>query len=273
MTFIPIWNTVVRLFIFLIVGLLLYSFREEHKKLFEANQKLKLFNEEKNKFIGIAAHDLRSPLAGIYSFTDLLLNDPKKGISPDVSEIISLIRKMSNNGMIMIKDLLDISKIESGNIDLKMQQNDYITFLKEQIRINQLLAKNKEISIILEHQADKIFACFDRNYLAEVIDNLLTNAIKYSFINSNIIVRVTESENKIILTEVIDSGKGIQVDEQQNLFNYFQKTSTKPTAGEQSTGLGLAIAKKIVTAHKGSIGVKSKTGEGSVFYFTLPLNC
>lgn len=261
---IPIWNSVTRLIIFIFVGYLLFSLKAKNKK-------LDFLNEEKNKFVGIAAHDLRNPIGGIFSFTEILLTLHEKSLKPEVHEIISFIRKMSNNCLVMIKELLDISKIESGKVNLKPEYQNYTSFLKEQVHLNQYLAENKNIKIKL-NSPEKILACFDAHYLSEVIDNLISNAIKYSYRNSEILVNVTLN-GKSLLTEVIDKGKGIPVHEQQNVFNYFQKTSTKPTEGETSTGLGLAIAKRIISDHNGQIGVSSEVEKGANFYFSIPLEC
>lgn len=261
---IPIWNSVARFFIFIFVGYLLFSFKAKNKK-------LESLNEEKNKFLGIAAHDLRNPIGGIYSFTEILLTLHDKNLKPEVREIVGFIKKMSNNCLVMIKELLDVSKIESGKINLKPVYQDYISFLKEQVHLNQYLAENKNIKIKLK-SPEKIFACFDAHYLSEVIDNLISNAIKYSYRDSEILVYVALKENSL-LTEVIDKGRGIPVNEQQHVFNYFQKTSTKPTEGEQSTGLGLAIAKRIISDHYGQIGVSSELNKGSNFYFSIPMEC
>ena len=136
--------------------------------------------------------------------------------------------------------------------------------------MNQLLADKKDIKIVLEAEDPALSFNFDEKYLAEVVDNLLTNAIKFSNPGSRVIVRVSVLPNENIRTDVIDEGIGIPADEQHKLFQYFQKTSTEPTGGEGSTGLGLAIAKKIVSIHEGRIGVKSEPGKGSEFYFELP---
>ena len=106
--------------------------------------------------------------------------------------------------------------------------------------------------------------------MSEVINNLISNAIKFSIPKSEIVIKVSLTKNDKIKTEVIDKGEGIPKEEQYKLFKYFQKTSTKPTAGESSTGLGLAISKKIVIEHGGEIGVISEIDEGSNFYFELP---
>jgi len=137
--------------------------------------------------------------------------------------------------------------------------------------MNQLLAKNKNITIHLNSPTENLTLDFDKHYLSEVIDNLLSNAIKYSNNNGEIDVKILMPDNKKTITEVIDKGIGISEEEQQKLFNYFQTTSTRPTAGEQSTGLGLAIAKQIIKLHNGEIGVKSIRDQGSNFYFSLPI--
>jgi signal transduction histidine kinase len=111
---------------------------------------------------------------------------------------------------------------------------------------------------------------FDEHHLSEVLNNLITNAVKFSHPESEIVVKVSQTPEGMIKTEVIDTGEGIKKEEQAGLFRYFQRTSTRPTAGEKSTGLGLAIAKKIVLEHKGNIGLTSKRKKGSNFYFELP---
>jgi signal transduction histidine kinase len=268
--FFPIWNAFVRLIMYSAIGLLLLYLKEKDKTLNLVNRNLKALNEEKNKFIGIAAHDLRSPVSGIYSLSDLLIDEYKNNVHPKVLELLNLIRTMSNNTLVVLKNLLDVSKIESGKVELKLKTQDYISFIKKQIFLNQILARHKNITISLQSRTDSIITDFDNHYLSEVIDNLLSNAIKYSYNNSEIIVKISFPENKQILTEVIDKGQGIPEAEQQRLFNYFQKTSTRPTGGETSTGLGLAIAKQIITLHDGEIGVKSVLDQGSNFFFTLP---
>ncbi len=133
------------------------------------------------------------------------------------------------------------------------------------------MANHKNIAILFESQSESISIDFDEHYLSEAVDNLLSNAVKYSYKNSKIIVRLSVLNHEQILTEVIDSGKGISEPEQQNLFQYFQTTSTRPTGGEKSTGLGLAIVKQIINMHNGEIGVKSTLNKGSNFFYRLPV--
>ncbi len=267
--FLTVWNSVVRLSTFALMGLLLVYLKEKLKELRRINSNLKQLNEEKNIILGTAAHDLRNPIGGIYSFSNLLTNDFSDILNPEALEIVEIIKSTSHNSLFILQNLLDVSKIESGQVSLNLKNQDYISFLQQQISVNRILAKHKEINISFHYPVVRLELLFDEHYLSEVVDNLLSNAIKYSNRNTEIIVKVSQPNMNLVLTEVIDQGQGIPADEQQKLFNYFHTTSIRPTEGEQSTGLGLAIAKKIVVLHGGEIGLKSVLNEGSDFYFQL----
>lgn len=265
------WNTFVRLSIFLAFGILLLYLKEKQKTLNQINTRLLELNEEKNKLIGIAAHDLRSPVGGIFSILEILTEERKGELSTKALELVFLAKNMANHTLVVLRNLLDVSKIESGKIELDLKTSDYISFIKEQISYSQIIADKKRIYITFSSEIKELMLAFDKHYLSEVIDNLLTNAIKYSFPEKQIIITVFLEDNKQLITEVIDFGKGIEEKEQVKLFQYFQTTSTRPTNSESSTGLGLAIAKKIVSLHGGEIGVKSKINQGSTFYIKLPI--
>lgn len=266
---IPAWNALVRLFIFLIFGLLLRLLNERLMNLEVVNKQLAQLNLEKNRFIGIAAHDIKNPIGTISSFSDLLISDFSEKMDTEVAEMIGYIKELSSNSLHILKNVLDVSKIESGIIDIKTKKQDYIQFIRKQIFYYQILAKKKDIHLVFESPLKEIIFDFDENYLGEVISNLLTNAIKFSDKNAEIHIKVSLTKDKYLKTEVIDFGKGIHESEHYKLFNYFQKTTTQPTAGEQSTGLGLAISKKIITEHKGIIDFTSELNKGSNFYFEL----
>ncbi|MBN3584416.1 HAMP domain-containing histidine kinase [Algoriphagus aestuarii] len=271
MLFFPIWNAGVRLIFFVSIGLLLYYLKANEKQLTSLNTHLKAINNEKNKFIGIAAHDIKGPLGIIYSFSDILIEGYKEELNTEVIEIVEIIKKTSNDSITVVRNLLDVSKIEAGKLVLNYKNQDYIPFINNQVHINQILAKNKDIEIKLEAPTDPLMVDFDEHYFSEVIGNLLSNAIKYSNRNTVITVKVTLPNTNELLTEVVDNGIGISEAEQQNLFKYFQKTSSRPTEGEESTGLGLAISKQIINLHQGHIGVKSSRNQGSTFFFSIPL--
>jgi signal transduction histidine kinase len=268
---ITFFSAFIRFLVFNIIGLLILYLKQKQKHIDILNTHLKNINQEKNKFLGIVAHDLRNPLGNINAFSDYLIKEYKGKVDKELIDILGLMQNISGNTMSIVDNLLDISKIESGRIELTLQSEDLIGFIKQHIHFSQRLAKQKQIVIKYRSTLEKLFTRFDNKHLSEVIDNLLSNAIKYSKPNSEILVKISQMENKKVLTEIIDSGRGIPEAEQKKLFRYFQTTSTKPTAGEKSTGLGLAIAKQLINLHKGEIGVKSSEKSGSNFYFTLPI--
>ncbi|MCA6074452.1 sensor histidine kinase [Fulvivirga sedimenti] len=268
MSFLPYWNATVRLIIFAGFGWLLYANRLKQQDLQTANQRLSELNNEKNKFLGMAAHDLRNPIGGINGLSEIMMM--KETTEDERSEILRMIKKLSENMLQLITNLLDVSKIESGNLELHKRFQDINQFLREQCEMNQLMANRKEIKINMIFEQEPIFTTFDANYLSQVVNNLLSNAIKYSQRGSLITIRVARIEEMRVRVEFEDQGRGIRAEEQKKLFNYFQRTSTIPTEGEQSTGLGLAIAKKIITEHLGTIGLKKSNESGSVFFFELP---
>lgn len=266
---IPVWNALVRFFIFLSFGVLLRMLNERLFKLEELNKQLNQLNQEKNRFIGIASHDIKNPIGTISSFSDLLISDFSNNMDDEAKEIVGYIKELSTNSLHILKNVLDVSKIESGTIDLKIHKQDYIPFIKRQVFYHQIIAKKKDIQLNLETNLEEFFIDFDENYMTEVTSNLLSNAIKFSNKNSEIAIKVSLDENENLKTEIIDSGKGIPKEEHHKLFNYFQRTTTQPTAGEHSTGLGLAISKKIINEHNGTIDFISELNKGSNFYFVL----
>jgi signal transduction histidine kinase len=271
-SFFPVWNGFTRLVIFISIGSLLLHLRRKDHKLKQANDNLIQLNYEKNKFIGIAAHDLRSPVTGISSYTEMLMTNCADKMDNEMLESIQEINETSNNVLKVINDLLDVSVIESGNLVLNREFLDYTDFVNRKVENIRKRAKNKDLSIFFHSSLNGTLVPFDSHYMADIVDNLLTNSVKFTPAGGQITISLSLTENQKVLTEVSDNGKGIPEDEQSKLFNYFQKTSTKPTGGEGTTGLGLAIVKHLVTLHGGEVGVRSKLNEGSTFYFTLPLS-
>lgn len=237
----------------------------------QQNMELEDLNRQKNEFCGMAAHDLRNPITVIQNSSSIILNYLGDNLTNKQKEFVEKINDSSRFTINLLNDLLDISKIESGTLELEITQNDYIDFLKNNIELNGFFANEKGISIKLGLRDEIPLVDFDKNKIEQLLNNLISNAIKYSYPDTEINIEV-EKEGDFVLTKVIDQGQGIPEDEQPNIFKAFQQASTKPTAGEKSTGLGLAIAKKIVEGHKGEIWVESKVGNGSSFCFKLPMN-
>ncbi len=236
----------------------------------EQNKELVKLNALKNSFVGMAAHDLRNPLTVICSLTQLMMMD-MAALSPDkIEKNLGMIRVSGQRMLALINNLLDVTAIESGNLKLNIQSGSLKKLIEERLQLFEFNAKKKdiEIQLTLNNACDGFF---DQNHIAQVIDNLVSNALKFSEPNKNIYITL-ELENTKAKVSVRDEGPGISKEDQVKLYGTFQKLSAQPTAGEKSTGLGLAIVKKVIEAHKGELKVDSQLGAGTTFSFTLPLN-
>ncbi len=240
---------------------------ESRRKLEQKVEELRKLNEQKNRFLGIAAHDLRNPLGSIRGFSDFLLEG---GLDEETSqEYLRNISGASSDMLILLNDLLDIAQMESGNFDLHLANADISEMVGTRAALARLSAAKKDIAVEV-HLQEGLVCLMDQDRIAQVVDNLISNAVKYS--PHKTIVRVeTSREGGMARVTVRDEGPGIKENERHKLFGEFQKLSARPTGGEKSTGLGLAIAKKIAEAHQGHIGVESEAGKGSAFYFKIPL--
>lgn len=242
---------------------------EQRKALIEKNKHLKELNKQKNQLLGIAAHDLRNPLAVINSFSEILAEGIYDLTQEKLKEILNVIYNSSKFTLQLLNDILDYSKIESGTLELKKVKLNYEHFVKENIYQNEVLAAKKNISLTLSALNNTIQLDFDSRRMDQVLNNLIGNAIKYSYPGSCIRINITE-DTDFLITTVEDNGQGIPEKDLPHLFEPFRQASVKTTNNEKSTGLGLAIVKKIVEAHNGEVSVSSSVGKGSRFSFSLP---
>jgi signal transduction histidine kinase len=236
----------------------------------EMADRLEQLNQTKNKFLGIAAHDLRSPLGSVRGFSRLLSEELSGQLSSDQEEFLDIIYQQSNHMLALVEDLLDVAVIESGKLDLRIQKDSVIEMIEKRIRLFQHKLNKKHIKISTRFD-DVPEIAFDRIRLSQVIDNLLSNAIKFSPENGKIFVNVYIIDDRIRI-DVIDEGPGILLEHQPHIFGAFQKFRKKQAGSEKSTGLGLLIVKRIIEAHNGSIRVVSEPGKGTTMSFTLPIH-
>jgi len=251
-----------------------YSKTLEHKveerthELKEAKIQAEQANDLKTELLGIAAHDLKNPLNVILGFSDLIQDDV-----PENSESIKYleaIKKSSDDMLDIISKLLNSAAIETGEIKLELDSVSLNQLLQSVIDEYIPLAANKQQKLSVGYPDKVIYIYADAGCIKEVISNIVSNAVKYSFCNSNIKINYYYKNNNAFI-EVIDKGPGISVTEQKKLFQKFQKLSAVPTGGESSTGLGLSIAKKLIELHNGNIEVKTEKGTGSTFTIILPV--
>jgi signal transduction histidine kinase len=233
-------------------------------------QELVELNELKNKFMGMAAHDLRNPLTAIEGYLFLLGKGHFGEVTETQSEIIKKVRGQGHTMVELLEGLLDVNVIQSGHLKLEPASTSLRTLLEDGVDTAKPMAADKSIDLVLELPEGSIPVLADPHRVGQVLANLLSNAVKYSHTGTSTTVRAVTREG-IAYVAIQDQGQGIPPEEVENLFTEFGRTSVKPTGGERSTGLGLAIVKRIVEAHGGTVSVESTVGMGSTFHFTLPL--
>lgn len=236
------------------------------------NRSLKSINEQKNSLLGMAAHDIRNPLAVIMLCVDMLTSQSGKPGYEDVRvKMVGRIKQNAQFMLQMVNDLLDVSQIESGKLFLECKACSMRHLILERIPMYRQSAATKGVTVRSRCAADLPKAYADGTRITQVLDNLVSNAVKFSHPGTRVVVKA-QQEGSAIHVAVMDQGQGIPEEERQRLFLPFSKTSIRGTAGESSTGLGLAICRKIVEGHPhGRIAVESEFGKGSTFSFWLPV--
>ncbi len=232
------------------------------------NRQLVQLNDQKNTFLGIAAHDLRSPLGTIQMALTLLLDSQFEMTEQERTTILQDAVSQTQHMLTMLDNLLDVAQIESGKLTLTQEQVDLPLLLESAVTRHSSLAAPKGTQVRLAAVPNGS-VMGDSMRLHQVLDNLLSNAIKYSPAGSQVVVSI-EKLDRFWRVNVRDQGPGINPEDRQRLFQDFARLSARPTGGERSTGLGLAISRRVVHAHGGQIGVDSEPGQGSTFWFTLP---
>ncbi len=238
-------------------------------ELAEANEKLVALNNTKNRFLGIAAHDLRTPLAVIQGMSRLL----SAGIIGEVNEkqmtLLGRISRSSEFMLGLVGNLLDVSQIEAGQLNLDTVPRDIAGLVTDNVALNRLLAEQKGINLTLDVVGEVGSVEVDGPKLEQVLNNLISNAIKFCSEGATVAVRFTR-EGGFVAIYVRDNGPGIPAEDLDRLFLPFERASVRSTAGEKGTGLGLAIVQKIVRSHGGEVTVESKVGVGTTFCVKLP---
>jgi signal transduction histidine kinase len=230
-------------------------------------------NEMKNQLLGMAAHDLRNPIGVIQGLSSLLQNDliESQSLNEEQQDFFQVIQETTQFILSLVNDLLDVAKIEAGRLDLELKTTDLLTLVNQAISLNRPLADSKQIQLNFHYENPLPSMTLDAMKIQQVLNNLFSNAIKYSYSQTQVEIQITQKEHQLIIA-VKDQGQGIPATELNKLFQPFSKTSVKSTAGEISTGLGLLICRKIVEGHQGQISVESQEGKGSTFYVALPLD-
>ena len=231
-----------------------------------SNSQLVAMDKEKNEFLAIAAHDLKNPLSVVLLNAEMIkeVNDPE--LTPVLaSPIIEAAQRMHR----LITNLLDVNAIEEGRFASNLEKCDFGDLIRQCATHNLPAATRKSIELQLAIP-EKIYVRTDCTATAQILDNLISNAIKYSpFVSTVKVCLLTDSTHARV--EVTDQGPGISGEDQKRLFQKYSRLSSVPTGGESSTGLGLAIARRLAEAMSGSIVCQSTLNAGSTFSLSLPL--
>jgi two-component system sensor histidine kinase/response regulator len=226
-------------------------------------------NYAKNRFLGMAAHDLRNPLASIRGLAEFLVDGTVGQLTADQMDLVKTIQEASQSMLGLVNELLDVSTIEAGELKLATETVDLGELVEKSVYLTNIEAAKKYTRVAFV-PSEKTSVQVDPAKMKQVIDNLLSNAVKYSPRGSTITVELLPKAGRHCGFAVKDQGPGIPEGERDQLFKDFGRLSVKPTGGEKSTGLGLAICRKIVEAHGGAISAENLPTCGCEFRVSLP---
>jgi signal transduction histidine kinase/DNA-binding response OmpR family regulator len=241
-----------------------------HDAVLQISSELREASAAKSKFLANMSHELRTPLNAILGFAELLIDEPQGDYEADRrKQFLEQIYKSGKHLLDLINDILDLAKVEAGQMDLRRLAFSLRGVVRSAIDTVQPLAAAKKLSLIVEQTADTaLFA--DQGKVSQMLLNLLSNAIKFTPEGGRITVAVAELDNEVRLS-VADTGIGITAADQEKLFVEFQQVGERPSGEQQGTGLGLALTRRLAELHGGRVWVESEPGAGSRFYIALPL--
>ena len=228
-----------------------------------ANRQLHVLNTEKNKLIGMVAHDLHSPINQVKGLVGLIKMDGK-GLNAHQNEYLDIITSSCDRSTNLIERILDVSAIESYKLNLKVEEVELNGVLELIAKNFDQWARKKKIDLRTHLTEGPALLKTDRNYLIQILENLVSNALKFSAPETTVEMNLERVASKFRLS-VKDQGPGLSEEDQHNLFKPFSQLTPKPTAGETSTGLGLSIVKKFTEALDGKIWCESELGKGTLF--------
>ena len=244
---------------------------DRQRQLAKKHAKLQKVSAGKSQILRMVAHDLRNPLSGILNATKYVLGDVEGLLEENDLKLLQGIESTSRFMLRLIDDMVEISAIESGRLLLHRKPTELLSLVERILSLNRAVAERKQISIDLIAPGQLPPISLDSNKMYRVIDNLLTNAIKFSSPGDKIMVRVQTCDGLINIS-VVDQGPGIPAHELKTVFKPFQKGQFANRSKTAGTGLGLAIAKRIVEAHGGQLLLESQVRKGSTLTVSLPLS-
>jgi signal transduction histidine kinase len=227
--------------------------------------------KQKDEFLRVASHDLKNPLQAIQGASELLaLFTEREHSSPEMREFVEMIHNRAEVMQRIIEDFLDCQALEDGQLRIAPAPTDLTEVAREVVAGQMAIAKEKGIGLSLAVVPPVTAVSVDRARIAQVMENLVGNALKFSTSGTHVTVRLSMVTDRL-RCEVVDQGPGLTPDDVPKLFVRYARLSAEPTGGEISTGLGLAICRQLIEAHGGQIGAGNNDGPGATFWFEVPL--
>ena len=247
----------------LVLAALFAEIRDQSRQLAEASR-------HKSLFLANMSHELRTPLNAVLGYTELI-QDNIYGETPEkMRKVLDRIQQNGKHLLNLINDVLDLSKIEAGQLSLTLMQYSLSDVARNVATAVESLAKEKKLTLDIQTQPDLPTGIADERRVTQVLLNLVGNAIKFTDAGGVTVRASVSGESFTVAVE--DTGPGISPDDQTRIFGEFQQANSSATKEKGGTGLGLSIARRIVEMHGGKVWVESTLGEGSTFFFTIPVN-
>lgn len=240
---------------------------EANRELEESNEALQQLNLEKTELMAIVSHDLKNPITVVSGLAEVLRDDtlPKE----HKNTVLDQLTLVGSRMLELVKNLLDLNHLESGLMQFHDDTFDVAYLLEMTVAQYRNSAETKQITIHLGKPSEPSIVAADEQATMQVLDNLISNAVKYSPVGKSIFIRLRVVPDMVRI-EIQDEGEGISAEDMKRLFGKFARLSARPTGGEHSTGLGLSIVKKMVEAMNGKVWCESEVGKGATFIVELP---
>jgi signal transduction histidine kinase len=249
------------------------ALREQNAQLAAANAELRRLDQAKSAFVSVAAHELRTPLASISGYVEMLLDGDAGALSERQSDFLKVVDGSAQRLLRITRDLLDAARIDAGRMELILRPVDCRELVREVVAEMLPLVESRGQQIVVDAPADLPLALIDRGRVAQVLANLVANASKYGPPASTIRIdlRLQPGDEGWLRIEVSDEGPGVPAEEQERLFRPFERGANAMARAQGGVGLGLYISKSLVELHGGRLWLRSERNRGAAFFATFPL--
>ncbi len=251
-----------------------YRFQLSKRMAWAESRRLKEINQVKNNLYTNITHEFRTPLTVILGMANTLKSDIQNNQTDHAGQSLEMIERNSKNLLRLVNEMLDLAKIESGNVQLRLVQSDVVPFVKYICESFYLYAQEAEVNLMVYAEVDQLFMDFDIDKLAIIISNVLSNAVKFTPSGGKIIVHLNKIQKKkkeLLVLKIKDTGIGISRENIPRIFDRFYQAGNALSHKSGGTGIGLALTKELVELMDGAIGVQSAQGKGSEFRIEIPI--